>query len=145
MLRRLRTTSSIILHHPRSLTMEQTRSAWKSYLAGRRRHHRIWLAIDLLISPLSVILTPIPGPNVIGYWFVYRSICHALALIGVRRASGPGMITLLHASEALDELIGGEQVASIGEQLGLRRLEDFLCQVETKRIRPDDPSVSGPP
>ncbi|MEJ7711591.1 MAG: hypothetical protein WKF84_17425 [Pyrinomonadaceae bacterium] len=39
------------------------------------------------MAPIPLVLAPVPGPNVIGYWFWYRAICHALALMGIRRAT----------------------------------------------------------
>ena len=123
------------------MTPEQTSRGLVEYLVDRQRRHMIRLAINLLVSPLSVLLTPIPGPNVIGYWFVYRAICHALALIGVRRAKQGGLMTILHASEVLDRPIDGENCPSIGEQLDLKGLDEFVDRVAIKRIRPGDVSV----
>jgi hypothetical protein len=88
LLRRLRSSETITLRHPTTVTPDKARIVWHDFLARRRRHHLIWLGIDALASPLTIILAPLPGPNVVGYWFVYRSACHALALLGIHRARG---------------------------------------------------------
>jgi hypothetical protein len=48
---------------------------------------------------------------VVGFWFVYRIICHALALLGIRRASGPLVTTDFRPSEDLD-VVPGETLRS---------------------------------
>ena len=62
--------------------------------------------MNLAISPFTVLLVPVPGPNVVGFWFVYRIVCHALALLGIRRASGPRVTTDFRPSADLDEVPG---------------------------------------
>ncbi len=36
----------------------------------------------LPVAPLTVLLAPLPGPNLIGYWFAYRAVHHGLILHG---------------------------------------------------------------
>ncbi|WP_435018186.1 hypothetical protein TA3x_000132 [Tundrisphaera sp. TA3] len=86
MLRRLRRAEEIRIHHPPAMGPDEARSAWEAYLAGRRYPHLFWLMVDLVVSALTIPLAVIPGPNVLGYWFVYRAACHTLALLGIRRA-----------------------------------------------------------
>ena len=84
------------------------------------------------ISPLTVLLVPVPGPNVIGFWFVYRTVCHTLALLGIHRASGPRVTTAFRPSADLDEA-PGEGVRSRATRLaashGLTGLGAFLGRV----------------
>jgi len=42
--------------------------------------------VNTVISPVTLILTPIPGPNLLGYWIAYRAFCHLLAVLGARGA-----------------------------------------------------------
>jgi hypothetical protein len=74
----------------------------------------------------------LPGPNVIGYWFVYRTVCHGLALIGVRRARRREVVTELESSRVLDlpiEESGPRAVDRLADSCGLKRLEVFLVRV----------------
>jgi K+-H+ exchange-related protein len=45
-------------------------------LRDRSYHHLRWLIVDGLLLPLSVLIAPIPGPNVIGYYLLFRVYSH---------------------------------------------------------------------
>jgi K+-H+ exchange-related protein len=141
LLRGLRRAGRIEVHHPASMPSARARESWEAYLSGRFYHHLLWLTINGLLSPLSIVLMPIPGPNLVGYWFVYRAACHALALLGLRRAWGGRVETTYHPAEVLDVLLeepdeeGLEQVAAGSS---LRGLAAFLRRVRPKRPRPRD-------
>jgi hypothetical protein len=85
-LRRMRHAPIVELYHPPELAPEKAQEIWRDYLRKRHRKHLLWFTGDVLISPITVILAPLPGPNLIGYWFVYRAVCHMLAWLGIRRA-----------------------------------------------------------
>jgi hypothetical protein len=102
LLLRLRTARSIAVHFPAAVSEPAARAAWSDYLASRRRRHLSWAGLDALVAPASVVLAPLPGPNVIGYWFVYRLVCHLLIVIGTRRASSQRVPTDFRALPELD-------------------------------------------
>ena len=136
LLRGLRKAKAIYLHHPEAMSPERARSAWLEYLAGRRRHHLIWLGVNLLICPLSIVLAPIPGPNFLGYWFVYRAACHALALIGVQRVRDRRVETSLIPTGVLDAPVGradAKQIADLASHCGLSGLDVFLVRLGAGR------------
>jgi hypothetical protein len=129
MLRALRNAEVIHLYHPSRLDAEGARNLWTNYLKGRARHHMPWLVLNALVTPLTLLLAPIPGPNIIGYWFLYRAVCHLLALLGVRRALHEATVTEFIPSSALDELAGAgneEGLKGLAERLELKNLESFL-------------------
>ncbi|QEH34455.1 hypothetical protein OJF2_29940 [Aquisphaera giovannonii] len=108
MLFRFRSAGRIDLHHPRSRDREDVAAAWHAYLADRRRRHAIRLAGNLLVAPVAgLLLFPLPGPNLIGYWFAYRTIHHALVLGGLRRAIRGRIPTSYHAEAWLDLPVEG--------------------------------------
>jgi hypothetical protein len=139
MLRSLRNAEVIQLYHPSRLDAEEALTLWTNYLKGRARHHTLWLVLNALVTPLTLLLAPIPGPNIIGYWFLYRAVCHLLALLGVRRALREGTVTEFISSSALDELAGAgdeEGLKGLAESLDLKNLESFLkeaAQAEGER------------
>lgn len=55
------------------------------FLRRKRALHRKGLLLNLLLLPLSTLLTIVPGPNVVFFWNAYRLVGHALALRGIRR------------------------------------------------------------
>ena len=57
-------------------------------------------------SPLTVaMLWILPGPNVIGYWFAYRAVHHALIVWGIRRVRRGGFELELRPLAELDRPI----------------------------------------
>lgn len=133
LLRSLRNVSVVHLYHPSTLDAAEARTLWTNYLKGRSRHHTLWLVLNGLVTPLTVLLAPIPGPNIIGYWFLYRAICHLLAVLGVRRAKSEQVSTESISTGALDELFGAgseERWGGLAERLELRNLEAFVKRAE---------------
>ncbi|SIO59261.1 K+-H+ exchange-related [Singulisphaera sp. GP187] len=116
MLARLRTASAIEMYHPATMSGEEAQAHWVDYMARCRRRHLPWLGFNILISPITLILAPLPGPNLIGYWFAYRAVKDALALLGLRHARDPGMATTYHPLET------HAVVTPVGE---------FSCRTET--------------
>ena len=138
LLRRLRKAGTIVVHHPS--TVHERGGAAPSGRSTSRAvevRHLLGLALNLAISPLTVLLVPLPGPNVVGFWFVYRIVCHALALLGIRRASGPRVTTDFRPSADLD-VVPGEtlrsRAARIAAGYGLAGLGAFLRRIAAREI-----------
>lgn len=136
LLRSLRNVEKIHLYYPSELDAAEARIIWTNYLKGRSGHHSLWLVLNALVTPLTVLLAPIPGPNIIGYWFLYRAVCHLLAVLGVRRALGEGIETEFTSSGVLDELLlagDEERLSSVAERLDLKSLEAFMKRAARAR------------
>ena len=135
MLRSLRGVRAIVLHHPLGFTEEETRTLWTSYLKSRQGRHMFWFVINAAVSPLTLLLAPLPGPNVIGYWFVYRATCHLLARLGARNARSENVTSELLSTNALDGSVAAtakERIASLSSSFGLNGLEDFVVRTMAK-------------
>jgi hypothetical protein len=102
MLARLRWARRIELHHPATTPPYQVRAIWADYLTQQWRRHLIWMSINGVIAPFSVVFAILPGPNLIGYWFAYRAIHHLLVVWGIWRARRGTIPTELCPLEALD-------------------------------------------
>ena len=85
MLVRLRSARRLELHHPASRHGPEVSVLWRDYLNHRWWRHLLWLSVNSIVAPFTLLLVPLPGPNVIGYWFTYRAIHHALIVWGIRR------------------------------------------------------------
>lgn len=86
----------------------------------------------------------VSGLNVIGYWFVYRAVCHALAMTGLRRAQRGGIETHFHSSEMLGEttLETNEEITILAAKLELKELETFIKRARVKRVGDEDATVA---
>jgi Mitochondrial K+-H+ exchange-related len=81
----LRGTVAAILVHPDDLTDAQARQLLNRSLRRDWERHRFWLVIDGVCGLASLLLVVIPGPNVVGYYFLFRIVGHALSLRGARQ------------------------------------------------------------
>jgi membrane protein implicated in regulation of membrane protease activity len=74
----------------------------------------------------------LPGPNVVGYWFVYRAFCHLLVLLGIRKARDEFERTTVHQEEMLGELLNGRnqaKISALSVKYGLIDLSGFISRV----------------
>jgi hypothetical protein len=109
MLFRFRATARIDLHYPQSHDPSAVTAIWCTYLSGRRRSHAARLVANLIIAPIAgILLFPLPGPNLIGYWFAYRAIHHVLVLGGIRRAIRGRIPISYHPESWLDLPVDGD-------------------------------------
>ncbi len=138
-LRRLRHAAQITVCYPSSVDEATARALWTNYLASRGHRHLWWLSINALVAPVVLLLLmPIPGPNVVGYWFLYRAVCHALARMGVRRAKTNKRATEFVSNKALDLIVGAdeEQRTRLAITLGLKHLAPFIKHIVSERHAP---------
>lgn len=136
MLARLWSSPRLLIRHPASLSPGEPAAIWNHYLRGQFHRHLFWMTVNGIITPPSVILAVLPGPNLIGYWFAYRAAHHALASWGIARARrGAIPITLeptpeLDAPMAIDADGKPRHVALEG---AVARLEEHLLR--SRRLR----------
>jgi hypothetical protein len=134
----LRKAHRIEVFHPDSLSAEEARGLWDLYLIQRRRRHLPRLAINMAITPLTVLLIPLPGPNVVGFWFAYRSIHHLLIVHGLGKASKQKIDVSFHP------INDDEAHRRMGERADLDRSEGFGDHLATSSEPPAD-SLAGVP
>lgn len=99
---RLRRARRIDLSYPEALGEAEARAEWARFLVRGRWRHWPWLLVNLALAPVSVLLAPVPGPNLIGYWFVYRAIHHLYILHGLGRVRAGRVAVEFQGVEALD-------------------------------------------
>jgi Mitochondrial K+-H+ exchange-related len=102
LLARLRLARTIVLHHPSSMTDDDVYAAWTTFLRRGRKRHWLWFVVNAVISPLTLILGPLPGPNLVGYWFAYRAVHHWLILVGLRHARSQSLELSLRPTDAIE-------------------------------------------
>jgi hypothetical protein len=64
----------VMLNQPIDPAVVRTRV--KEMLRDRSYHHLRWLIVDLLILPFTLVMMPVPGPNLIGYYLLFRVYSH---------------------------------------------------------------------
>ena len=128
---------SATLVFPASIQARDARAALDRALAAARRHHGIWLGIDLPIFIVSAVLAPVPGPNVLAYYLAFRVVGHLLSWRGARHAvkrvswtlQGDARLAELASLVNLPREERAARVHAIAQQLNLRRLPAFFERV----------------
>ena len=120
-----------VLVYPACLASQACAQLWAGYLARERRRHGFWLAINGILLPPALLLTILPGPNVFGFWFAFRVLGHARALIGIRKARQGLAGIQLEPCPALDQpldptLPDTHSVARLMAACQFTQLEAFL-------------------
>jgi len=82
----LRGKDEVLLVYPDDVTEEEARQLLKRSLQRDWERHRFWLAVDSIGAVGSALLILVPGPNFIGYYFMFRIVGHYFSLRGARRA-----------------------------------------------------------
>jgi hypothetical protein len=81
----LRGKDTVLLVYPNDVTEAQARQLLKRSLQRDWERHRFWLAVDGFGVVGSAFLILLPGPNFIGYYFVFRIVGHYFSLRGARQ------------------------------------------------------------
>jgi Mitochondrial K+-H+ exchange-related len=133
----LRTLASARFIYPSDLSETSAAAIRGRVLIRARRHHGWWLLINVGGVALTAVLVLLPGPNLIGYYFLFRVVAHYLSWRGARHAL-ENISWRPIAEPALSELgalarvardARAERVAAIASQLRLTRLEAFFDRV----------------
>ncbi len=122
---RLQGQARVRAFHPVGLDRAGALAAIGLSLRADLRRHVIWLAIDSVLLLLSLLLIPLPGPNMLGYYFTFRVVGHVLSIRGARQ----GMARVawdLEESPPLGELAGAAGLAPAERERIVRSVADRL-------------------
>lgn len=136
----LRTEREACAFYPVGMGDERAMSVIRSSLSKEFGRHRWWLAVNTLAGIGSLALMPVPGPNVIGFYFAFRIVGHFLSVRGARQGLDVVVWRLQESSHlaelrtSLDLPVTEREriVAEVSRALGLRRLPRFW-----KRMAPN--------
>jgi hypothetical protein len=135
----LRGKDEVLLVYPFDITEAQARQLLKRSLQRDWEKHRFWLVIDLIGAAASALLILVPGPNFIGYYFVFRIVGHYFSLRGARRAmtvvtwtAQPSLpLGQLRPLLAEEPDVRAERVRQIAAALDLEHLASFFQRSAT--------------
>ncbi len=137
----LRGKTTAVVLYPEDMLFDQVMTLVRTGLQRDYERHRMWLAIDFLGMAASVLLVPIPGPNVIGLYFTFRVGGHFLSMRGaaqgLHRISWSGRpctpLGELRDVVALEQPARDERIQDIASRLRLQHLSTFF---ERMAVRP---------
>jgi hypothetical protein len=133
----LRGMTSAAFIHPDDQTESSATAVREQLLSQARRHHGWWLLANLVGAAVTAALVLLPGPNIIGYYFLFRLVSHYLSWSGARQASArtawrskpEPALTELGTLAGLPHDARAPRVAAIADQLHLPRLVEFFDRV----------------
>jgi len=119
--------------YPEDIAAEAAQAVIRSMLGRDRDRHRIWLAVNAVAFVGSGLVMPIPGPNLIAYYFAFRLVGHFLSMRGAQRglsgtewvleASAP--LARLRDAPRLEPAARDQRVRDVAASLGLQGLPRF--------------------
>jgi hypothetical protein len=136
-LKAMASAEGFVVYHGPAHGSADARSQFRWLLRRRRFRQRFWFIVDLIISAVAIVFTPIlapiPGPNVVLYFPLLRMLSHYRAV----RGSTAGLRASKIEFKCLPDLVGLEEnlrtppfdrraVLAVAEALKIRGLEQFL-------------------
>ena len=82
-LRRLTRATAV---HPSDIEEPRVMPVVQGNMRSDFEKHRRWLVVNTLLFIVSGLLTLLPGPNLIAYYFAFRLVGHFLSMRGARQA-----------------------------------------------------------
>lgn len=136
----LRHATSARLLHAETVSSERAIALATAEFARDYEKHRLWCGIDAAIVVASAPLALVPGPNVLAYYFIFRSVGHFFSLRGAHKGMDASLwtaepsapLTELQAVMALPAPERDARVDAIGAALGLERLTAFVRRVASR-------------
>ena len=130
----LRSITAVELRYGADLDEPTAVTLTRGILSHARRHHGMWVIVDGLVFAAAGLLTIVPGPNLLAYYFGFRFVGHFLSWRGARQ--GLDRMTWRPCPEpALAELATlvdepresrATRVEAIASRLNLPRLAAFF-------------------
>jgi hypothetical protein len=136
----LRRESAVVAAYPQDLTFDQANTLIRRTLLRDFRRHRLWLVVDSLLLIVSGVLMPVPGPNIVAYYFAFRVMGHWLSMRGasqgLHRIEWTGRpcepLTDLRGASSLEGEARDRRVHDVAERLRLQHLPTFFDRVAVR-------------
>jgi hypothetical protein len=130
----LRKETAARLYHPDVLAGDTALQMARAEIKRDHDKHRLWCVIDALLTIASAPIALLPGPNVLAYYFIFRTVGHYLSMAGARQGLDRVDWQLQPSAEltALGQALPCEtddrtaRIDAIASALGLDRLTAFV-------------------
>jgi hypothetical protein len=133
----LRGEDAATAHHPDDMTASDAERVVRSALRADSRRHLVWMFVDAAIYIASLPLTPIPGPNILAWYFSFRAAGHLLSWLGARQGlrrvawsfAGSAALAELRRMPGLPAADRTALARDVSSRLHLRHLDTFLARM----------------
>jgi len=133
----LRRQTAVQALHPPEMAFEQVTTLIRRMMQRDYERHRRWLVFDGLGLVGSAILMPVPGPNIIAYYFAFRVVGHWLSIRGavqgrdhIRWTGRPcPPLSELRDADMLEPTVRDARIHDVADRLRLQHLHTFFDRV----------------
>ncbi len=133
----LRNVTAARLHHPVTITSSRAVGIATAEFEKDLSKHRLWCIIDGAIFIATGLVAIVPGPNLLAYYFIFRSVGHFFAYRGARKGMEAALWTAvpsepiadLQQALSLDPGARADRIGAIADSLGLERLSVFMRRI----------------
>ncbi|MBI4477684.1 MAG: hypothetical protein HY654_10950 [Acidobacteria bacterium] len=130
----LRRQAEAILVFPEDMTETDAMRVMRGFLERDLTVHRRWLMVDSVLLVLSGALVVVPGPNIIGFYFLFRVVGHYLSMRGARHGlqkvswhTRPNSaLKTLRGAATMEPPAREQQVRHVAMELRLQHLVQFF-------------------
>ncbi|MGE5358012.1 MAG: hypothetical protein ACM3NQ_03280 [Bacteroidales bacterium] len=130
----LRRQTQVTAWHPDDVSAAAAEAEVRGILREDARRHGRWVVVHAVAAGLSLLLMPIPGPNLLGYYFTFRFVGHYLsrggAVNGLDRVEWhfqpTTALTELRRAMTLEHASRHRSIADIASRLRLEHLAAFV-------------------
>lgn len=126
----LRRPHEVTAFHPDDLPDTEAMTIVRDALKRDMKRHRRWFVVDLVGFVVSILLVPVPGPNLFFYYFAFRVVGHYLSVRGARNGL-ERVAWQTCASEALTDL---RRAASLDKPQRQRRVEEAAARLNLQHL-----------
>jgi hypothetical protein len=126
----MRRQSTATAVHPSDLDQDRVMTIVRAQMQRDHDRHWLWLIVDGVLLVLSALLTLVPGPNLVAYYFAFRVVGHFLSIRGARQGLR-GVTWTLASSEPLAEL---RTLASVPTATRRPRLDRIAAALDLQHL-----------
>jgi hypothetical protein len=136
----LRRATAATARFPTTLDASRAEATVKHALARGRRHHLLWFVVDLVGFVVSGLIALVPGPNVIAYYFGFRTLGHFWSW----RGACQGMDRVAWTFDACPDLAELSALVDLPRQTRAPRVEAIAAQLNLSRLSAFFDRVAAP-
>jgi hypothetical protein len=127
----LRGQTAAVLVHPQDMTFDQVLPLVRQRLQHDYDRHFRWLIVDGVLLILAALLTIVPGPNLVAYYFIFRVVGHWLSMRGARQ----GLAKVTFTSRPCPTLTELREVAGLAKEIREQRIHDIADRLQLPHLR----------